>query len=60
MKKEMKKEIEEKYSAIPERQIETGIYMSKVGSKYVHVLHTWDNSYIEKWLIEDFYNQYIK
>lgn len=57
--KEMKTEIKDKYYAVPERQISTGIYLVKVGRKYVTLLNTWNKSTVEKIDIEDFYNDHF-
>ncbi len=53
-RKEMRLEIEEIYSGIPGKQISTGIYIDKVGTKYVHIINTWEKTTSEKILIEDF------
>jgi hypothetical protein len=57
--KEMKNEIKEKYYAVPERQISTGIYLEKVGRKYVTLLNTWNRTTVEKVEIEYFYNEHF-
>jgi hypothetical protein len=58
-KKEMRKEIEEYYASIPEAQVDTGIYLDKVGYKYVYLLDTWYETSIEKVELEEFYNEHI-
>lgn len=52
--KEKKQAIEEKYAAIPSKQISAGVYLDKVGTKYVHIINTWETTTKEKVLIEDF------
>lgn len=57
--KKMKTEIAEKIAALPEGQIEPGMYVAGIGSKYVTILNTWDGTRIDKMEIEDFWKQYI-
>ena len=57
--KEMKKEIIEAYKGVPEQQIETGRFLSKVGYKYVQVLDIWHETTVEFWPIDTFYAKYI-
>jgi len=52
--KEKKSAIEEKYDGIPGKQISAGVYLDKVGTKYVHIVNTWGTTTREKILIEDF------
>ena len=56
--KEMKQEIKEKYEAIPERQISTGIYLHTIGRKYVTVMNTWNGTKLEKIEIDEFYAEH--
>ena len=56
--KEMKSEIRDKYNAIPERQVSSGLLLDKIGRKYISILNLYD-SQIEKIEIADFYNQYM-
>lgn len=56
----MAAEIKEKYAAIPEKQVSTGIYIKLVGRKYVTLLNTWDTTTIEKIEISEFYENYVK
>jgi len=46
--KTLRKKIIARLSAIPERQVSPGVYVSKVGRKYVHLLNTWERTSIEK------------
>lgn len=57
---EMKYEIAEKYSAIPEKQVSTGIYLKSVGKKYVTLLNTWERTRLDKIEITEFYQNYIQ
>lgn len=57
--KEIKSEIAEKYSAIPEKQVSTGIYIKSIGCKYVTLLNTWGTTTLEKIEIKEFYENYI-
>jgi hypothetical protein len=52
-------EIEEKYSAIPEKQVSAGIYIKSIGSKYVTLLNTWGTTKLEKVEIDEFYDNHI-
>jgi hypothetical protein len=58
-KKEMAKAIKEKFDAIPDRQVSTGIYIKKIGSRYVTLLNIWGTSTLKKVEIEDFYTYHI-
>lgn len=53
--KTMKKEIIDKYEKIPERQISVGVYLDKVGYKYMTILNTWNGTRFYKQTIKDFY-----
>jgi hypothetical protein len=53
---EMRKEIKEKYSAIPEKQISSGIYLHTIGRKYVTIINTWNRTKFEKIALDDFYD----
>ena len=55
----MKKEIKNKYDAIPERQISTGVYLHTVGRKYITIMDTWEKTTLKKIKIEDFYREYV-
>jgi hypothetical protein len=57
--KEKAAEIEEKYSAIPEKQVSAGIYIKSIGSKYVTLLNTWGTTKLEKVEIDEFYDNHI-
>lgn len=57
--KKMKQEIFDKYEAIPEKQIATGLFLHCVGSKYVHILNIWENTTIDKMEISEFYENYM-
>lgn len=58
--KEMKQEIKDKYDGTPERQIGVGIYLDKIGSKYVHILNCHQGcKYNQKIEIKEFYEKNI-
>jgi hypothetical protein len=57
--KEMKIEIAEKYAAIPEKQVSTGVYLRSIGSKYITLINTWDGTHLVKMEISNFYHNYI-
>jgi hypothetical protein len=57
--KEMRNEIAEKYSAIPEKQVTVGIYLKSVGAKWVTLLNTWGVTHTNKIEISEFYENYI-
>ena len=56
---EMVKAINEKYAAIPEKQVSAGIYVKTVGTKYVTLLNTWGKAKLEKAEIGEFYANHI-
>jgi hypothetical protein len=56
--KEMKQEIKEKYAAVADRQISTGVYLHTIGKKYVTVMNTWDGTRLQKIEIDDFYSDH--
>lgn len=56
--KEMKQEIKEKYEAIPEKQISTGVYLHTIGRKYITVMNTWNGTRLEKIEIDSFYAEH--
>ena len=58
--KEMAAKIEEKYAAIPEKQISAGIYLKSVGRKYVTVINIWLRTWEDKIDISEFYDNYVK
>ena len=58
--KEMAAKIEEKYAAIPEKQVSPGIYIKLVGRKYVTLLNTWGTTRIEQIELSEFYENYVK
>ena len=51
--------ITEKYESIPEAQISPGLYLVKVGYKFVHILNTWEHTRLEKMEILDFWDRYM-
>ena len=57
--KQMRDAINEHYDAIPERQVNPGVYIRSVGSKYVTLLNTHDDITLERVDIDDFYNEMI-
>ena len=57
--KQMRQEIIDKYTAIPESQVSAGVYIKTVGYKYVTLLNTWDTTTLDRVEIDDFYNDYI-
>lgn len=57
---EMAKAIKEKFAAIPEKQVSTGVYIKTIGRKYVTLVNTWGNTTLEKVDIEEFYNEHCK
>ena len=57
--KQIRTAITNKYAAIPERQISTGVYIHTVGYKYVTVLNSWDTTRLSRVTIEDFYSEHI-
>jgi ribosomal protein L9 len=58
-KPEMAKAIEEKYAAIPEKQVSAGIYIKTIGRKYVTLVNTWGVTTLVKIDIEEFYNSHF-
>ena len=54
----MAQEIREKYNAMPEKQVSTGIYIKSIGTKYVTLVNTWEHR-LEKIPIEEFYEAHI-
>ena len=58
--KEIRQEIIEKYNAIPEQEVSTGVFIKTVGYKYVTLLNIWGTTSIEKVDIEEFYENYIR
>jgi len=59
MTKEMKQAIKDKYAAIPDGQISTGIYLHTIGRKYVTVMNTHNATKLEKIEIDDFYAKHF-
>ena len=59
-KKEMANVIKEKFAAIPEKQVSTGVYIKTTGYKYVTLIDTWGTTTLEKVGIEEFYNEYCQ
>lgn len=59
IKKEMRKKIKEHLAGIPEKQIQTGCYVTKIGTKFVHIINTWGTTTIEKIKLENFYNAHV-
>ncbi len=57
---EMAKAIKEKFAAIPEKQVSTGVYIKTIGRKYVTLVNTWGYTTLEKVDIEEFYNEHCK
>jgi len=57
--KQMKQEIKDKYDAVPERQISTGIYLGKIRTKYIEEVNTWTSTRIHRIPIEEFYDRYM-
>ena len=57
--KEKAAEIKEKYSAIPDKRVSTGIYIRSIGSKYITLVNTWGNTTLEKVEIDEFYENYM-
>jgi hypothetical protein len=58
--KQMRKQIKDKYSAIPEQQVTPGIYIKTVGSKYVTLLNTWGITHFNKIEISEFYESHVQ
>jgi len=58
--KEMKKEITEKYSEIPEMQVSPGIFIHTIGRKYITLLNIWGTTTLVKVDIEEFYCHFIE
>ncbi len=56
--KQMKQAILAKNATSPEGQLSTGIYLKKIGSKYVTILDTWESTNTYRINIGDFYYQY--
>jgi len=57
--KQMTKEIKDKYTSIPEKQVSPGIYIYTVGRKHITLLNTIDETRLTKIPIKDFYYKYI-
>jgi len=57
--KVMRKRILEHYQGVPEKRIEAGVYLRKVGRDYIHVLNTWERARIQRIPIEKFYRRYF-
>ena len=55
---EMAKAIKEKFAAIPEKQVKTGIYIKTIGRKYVTLVNTWGITSLERIGIKEFYNEH--
>jgi hypothetical protein len=58
--KEMKKEIENKYEGVPDKQVYLGGFLKKVGRKYAHIVDTWEEVTIRKIPIEDFFDEFCR
>ena len=57
--KEKAAEIKEKYSAIPDKQVSTGIYIHTIGRKYITLVNAWGKTTFEKVDIDEFYENYM-
>ena len=58
-KKTMVSAIKQKFNSIPEKQINPGFYLKKVGTKFCTILDTWCKTSEYKIPIEEFYNTYV-
>lgn len=56
--KNIRKEIQDFLTGIPEQQIATGIYVQSTGTKYVHIVNTWEPTSTSKMTLKEFYNEY--
>ena len=62
--KEIRKKIKSHYARIPDRQMSPGVYISKIGYKFVYILNInlaqgYYRSTIKKMTLEQFYNDFI-
>ncbi len=58
--KTMRQAIKDKYSSVPEKQVETGVYIKSIGIKYVTLINTWGTTNTEQHTISDFYNNHVR
>ena len=56
--KETRKQIKSYLAGIPEQQIATGIYVKSVGTKYVHIVNTWEPTSSYKITLKEFHTEY--
>lgn len=53
--RKMRKKLIDHFEAVPEAQIGPGLYVTKIGYKYVTYLNTWNGSTIDRISIDDLY-----
>lgn len=57
--KEMKQAIKDKYEAIPDMEVSTGVYLKTIGRKFITTVNIWDSATTERQPIAEFYNYHI-
>lgn len=56
---EIKTVISEMIAAIPGGEIAPGMYLEKIGNKYIHVVDTWGQTTVKKMPIAAFYKKFV-
>ena len=56
----LREEIKEAQRRNPNGEISAGLYIDKVGSKYVYALDTWEGTQIVKYPIRVFHRHFVR